>query len=136
MNIHIYISGSADKTDDLIKFTTNINTIDNNLTIETININSLFNNEINNLLIFVDLNINELNLLIDQKEKLINNRIIIILSENSSEIINKAYLLNPRIIDFSDNGYRQITEIVQKISSINSQYSYSPGSFNSPGGSL
>ena len=91
-----------------------------NITIKTIdstNINDEFNIKIDDLFILMVLNNNELDSLINIKDNFINNLVIIILNENNDEIINKAYLLNPRFIEFIDGNYHRLTEIINKISS-------------------
>jgi len=132
MNIYIYASESPEQAIRLIKCINNTRKNLDNLNIKTINltdINDKLDIEIGDLLILIVLNSNELNVLINNKDKFINNRVIIVLNENNNELINKAYLLNPRFIEFIDSSYTQLAEIINKISSKCASHSYPHRSF-------
>lgn len=127
MNIHLFTSESTNQAIRLIK-SININRCyRDNFVIRTINsteINTDLNIEPDDLLIILAQDEYELNILADNKEKFSNNRVIIVLSESSEEIINKAYLLNPRFIEFTDNSYAHLVEIINKISKECAKHSY------------
>jgi hypothetical protein len=82
----------------------------------------------------------DLDKLIDIKENFISNLVIIVLNENNDEIINKAYLLNPRFIEFIDGNYHRLAEIINKISAQRAKSTYHQRSshcaFHQQGGSL
>lgn len=120
MNIHLYTSESTEKATGLTQYINNVRHNQDNITIRTIdstNINDEFDIEIDDLFILMIFNNNELDSLINIKDNFINNLVIIVLNENNDEIINKAYLLNPRFIEFIDGNYHRLTEIINKISS-------------------
>ncbi|MHB8810431.1 MAG: hypothetical protein ACYC9M_10515 [Desulfobulbaceae bacterium] len=131
MNIHLYTSESADQAIRLIRCINNARHYQDNFIIEPIdaaNINYKSNIEIDDLLILMVSNHNELDILIDIKEIFTSNRVIIVLNENNDEIINKAYLLNPRFVEFFEGSYHRLIEIINKISS---QYAKFPSPYRS-----
>ncbi len=120
MNIHLYTSESTEMATKLIQYINNARRYQDNITIRIINstnINNEFDIEIDDLFILTISDSNELDSLINVKDNFINNLVIIVLNENNEEIINKAYLLNPRFIEFIDGSYHRLTEIINKISS-------------------
>lgn len=131
MNIHLYTSESADQAISLIRCINNARHYQDNFIIKTIepaSIKDESNIELDDLFILMVSNHNELDILIDIKDTFISNRVIIVLNENNDEIINKAYLLNPRFIEFFDGSFHRLTEIINKISS---QYAKFPSPYRS-----
>lgn len=127
MNIHLYTSESTDQAIILIRCINNARRYQDKITIRTIDSdysNYESNIEIDDLIILMISNHDDLDKLIDIKENIINNLVIIVLNENNDEIINKAYLLNPRFIEFIDGNYHRLAEIINKISAQRAKSTY------------
>ncbi|MHB8790338.1 MAG: hypothetical protein ACYDBT_10705 [Desulfobulbaceae bacterium] len=127
MNIHLYTSESTEQEIILIHCINNARRYQDNITIRTIDsadINYKTNIEIDDLIILMISTHDDLDKLIDIKENFINNLVIIVLNENNEEIINKAYLLNPRFIEFIDGNYHRLAEIINKISAQRAKSTY------------
>ena len=127
MHIHLYTSESTDQAIVLIRSINNARRYQDKITIKTINsddINFESNIEINDLIILMISTHDDLDKLVDIKENFINNSVIIVLNENNEGIINKAYLLNPRFIDFIDGNYHRIAEIINRISAQRAKSTY------------
>ena len=127
MNIHLYTSESTDQTIRLIWCINNKRRYQDNITIittDSFNSNYKLNINIDDLIILMIFNHNDLNNLIKIKDIFIRNLVIIVLNENNDEIINKAYLLNPRFIEFIDGNYHRLAEIINKISAQRAKSTY------------
>lgn len=119
MNIHLYTSESTKQATILKRCINNARCYQDNIftrTIDSADINYKTNIEIDDLIILMISTHDDLDKLINIKENFINNLVIIVLNENNEEIINKAYLLNPRFIEFIDGNYHRLAEIINKIS--------------------
>lgn len=127
MNIHLYTSESTEQAIILIRCINNARRYQDNITIKTIDLDDIYyksNIEIDDLIILIISTHDDLDKLIDIKENFINNLVIIVLNENNDEIINKAYLLNPRFIEFIDGNYHRLAEIINKISAQRAKRTY------------
>lgn len=127
MNIHLYTSESTDQEIMLIRCINIARRYQDNITIRTIDsadIHSESNIDIDDLIILMISNYDDLNKLLKIKDNFIRNLVIIVLNENNDEIINKAYLLNPRFIEFIDGNYHRLAEIINKISAQRTKSTY------------
>ena len=143
MNIHLYTSESTDQAIMLIRCINNFRHFQDKFIIRTIDSTEISyesNIDIDDLCILMISNHDELNLLINIKDNFTRNKVIVVLNENNDEIINKAYLLNPRFIEFLDGNYHRLAEIINKISSQRAKNTYlhrsSPCACYQQGGSL
>lgn len=143
MNIHLYTSESTDQAIMLIRCINNVRHFQDKFIIRTIDsteISDESNIEIDDLCILMVSNHDELNLLISIKDSFTRNKVIVVLNENNEEIINKAYLLNPRFIEFIDGNYHRLAEIINKISAQRAKNTYlhrfTPCACHQQGGSL
>lgn len=139
MNIKIYTSGPNEQANDLVNCIKNNGVCEKTIRIETTNYynNSAFS--INDLIILIALKNEDLDSLIINKEKFLYNRVIIILSNNRNETVNKAYQINPIFIEFLDSNYTKLAEIVNNISRKNTKHLFPPPLANTcdhQGGSL
>jgi hypothetical protein len=127
MNIHLYTSESADEASRLIRCINTARNCQDNFIIHAIdneNKYSEFHSDLAELYILVITKVSDIDLLIKIKDIFTGNRVIIILCNDSKEMIHKSYLLHPRFIEFADNDYQQIAEIINKLSRQSSKHSY------------
>lgn len=127
MNIHLYTSEATNQAIILMRCINNARRYQDKITIRTIYSDDIYcesNIEIDDLIILMISNTDDLDKFIDIKENFISNSVIILLNENNEEIINKAYLLNPRLIEFIDGNYHRLAEIINKISAQRAKSTY------------